>query len=118
MRVLVTGSRKYRDRDHVYQTLTNLHAMTPFTVLIHGGAFGTDAFAAEWGKAFGLEVLEFLADWDRLGPGAGPKRNADMLKYGQPDLVLAFPGNDGTADMVAKATRARVPVRHIGDRKP
>ena len=36
--------------------------------------------------------------------------NQQMLDIGKPDLVLAFPGGSGTADMVAKARAAGVGV--------
>ena len=36
-----------------------------------------------------------------------------MLDKGKPDLVVAFPGGIGTADMVAKARGAGIPVLDI-----
>jgi hypothetical protein len=36
-----------------------------------------------------------------------------MLDEGKPDLVIAFPGGRGTADMVKKARRAGVEVVEI-----
>ena len=44
---------------------------------------------------------------------AGPRRNARMLAEGKPDLVVAFPGGRGTADMVSKARAAKVEVMEI-----
>lgn len=41
---------------------------------------------------------------------AGPIRNSRMLREGKPDLVLAFPGHGGTADMVKQAGEAGVGV--------
>jgi hypothetical protein len=37
-------------------------------------------------------------------------RNQAMLDYGKPDLVVAFPGGKGTADMVRRARVAGVKV--------
>jgi predicted Rossmann-fold nucleotide-binding protein len=34
-----------------------------------------------------------------------------MLSEGKPDLVIAFPGGRGTADMIRQAKEAGVPVR-------
>jgi len=34
-----------------------------------------------------------------------------MLDKGQPDLVLAFPGGNGTADMIRRAEAANIPVK-------
>jgi hypothetical protein len=45
----------------------------------------------------------YPADWTRHGKAAGPKRNQLMLDKEKPDLVIAFPGGKGTADMVARA---------------
>lgn len=45
------------------------------------------------------------------GKAAGPIRNQRMLDEGKPDLVVAFPGGRGTADMVRRAKAAGVPVR-------
>lgn len=45
---------------------------------------------------------------------AGPIRDQEMLDKGKPDLVVAFLGNRGTADMVRRAREAGVPVRRPG----
>lgn len=114
MRVLVCGSRNYIDRTHVWTTLQNMHAMKPITMLIHGGQSGVDRFAGQWAEQTpGVEVAEFLADWHKLGPGAGPKRNRDMITYGRPDIVVAFPGGSGTANMVEQAEAAGIKVKRI-----
>jgi hypothetical protein len=61
----------------------------------------------------------YMADWDGLGRKAGPIRNQRMLDEGKPDLVIAFPGGRGTADMVRRAREAGVEVvelaGHTGD---
>jgi YspA, cpYpsA-related SLOG family len=49
-------------------------------------------------------------------PAAGVYRNAAMLDgpIGHlPNLCLAFPGGNGTADMVRRAARAGVPIRQV-----
>src|SRR5262249_48090233 len=40
----------------------------------------------------------------QYGRSAGPRRNSEMLLKG-PEMLLAFPGGKGTADMVDKAER-------------
>lgn len=90
----------------------------PITTLYHGGAPGADEGSGLWAAARGIPVLPFLADWNRHGDAAGPIRNADMLagrhptegQVPRPELVVAFPGGEGTADMVRKAKAAGVPV--------
>jgi len=57
-------------------------------------------------------VTTFDADW-KLGKKAGPLRNQRMIDEGRPDLVVAFPGGKGTADMVRRAEAAGVKVLKI-----
>ncbi|MEM9912925.1 MAG: hypothetical protein AAF922_19365 [Pseudomonadota bacterium] len=45
-----------------------------------------------------------------MGRAAGPIRNKEMLDEGCPDLVVAFPGGRGTANMVKQAQAAGVEV--------
>lgn len=45
---------------------------------------------------------------------AGPDRNQRMIDEGRPDLVVAFPGGRGTADMIRRATEAGIEVFRIG----
>jgi hypothetical protein len=53
------------------------------------------------------------ADWGQYGAPAGPIRNKTMLTQGRPDVVLAFPGGTGTADMKRQARRAGVRVVEV-----
>lgn len=100
MRVLVCGGRDYRDPKAVYDALS---ALDRVSVVIEGGALGADCFAAEWADKTETEHLQFVADWKAHGRAAGPIRNKRMLDEGKPDLVLAFPGGRGTANMVKQA---------------
>lgn len=110
-RVIVCGGRDYADRDYLFTVLDDLHAGDPIGVIMHGDARGADTLAGEWAEARGVAVFELRADWKRHGRSAGPRRNARMLNA-WPDLVVAFPGGDGTADMVRRAANAGLPVMH------
>jgi predicted Rossmann-fold nucleotide-binding protein len=105
-RVLVCGGRNYADRAAIYASLDNLHAEHEFTVLIAGGARGADTLAAQWAQDRGIPTQVYTAEWESLGRKAGPIRNQRMLTEGKPDLVVAFPGGKGTANMVAQARAA------------
>ncbi len=113
MRVLVCGGRDYHDRSAVERALWKLDAeLWPIRVVLHGGASGADAEGMLWAVGAGRAALAFPADWTKHGKAAGPIRNQQMLDEGVPDLVLAFPGGRGTADMVRRAKRAGVNVQH------
>lgn len=109
MRVLVCGGRDYSDVDMVSVTLKGLK----FTWLIQGGADGADRLARDYAEAMGIPIKTYLADWEKHGKAAGPIRNQRMLDEGRPDLVVAFPGGRGTADMVRQASRRGVPVLRV-----
>lgn len=111
-RVLVCGGRDFRDRNLVFTTLDALQPQ-PW-LIIEGGARGADALAQSWALDRRVTRLTYPAEWNKHGPAAGPIRNARMLAEGKPDLVIAFPGGAGTADMVAKARAAGVEVIEIG----
>jgi hypothetical protein len=111
MRVLVCGGRDFNNRLFLAATLDSIG---PITCLIHGGAPGADTLAANWADSMNIPVELHLADWKKYGLAAGPRRNAEMLAKGKPDLVVAFPGGKGTADMVRRAKAKGVPVKEIG----
>lgn len=113
MRVLVTGGRDFNDRELLFDALDRLHATHTFTVLIHGDANGADRLSGEWAVATGIAVEAHPADWKKHGRAAGPIRNQKMLEE-NPELVVAFPGGRGTADMVRKAKSAGLKVIEIG----
>ena len=55
-------------------------------------------------------VEEYPADWKKYGKSAGPLRNQRMIDEGKPDLVVAFPGGVGTADMISRAKAYNISV--------
>ena len=111
MKVIVCGGRNYSDRDKVFATLDAIHAATPITILMHGNARGADGLADDWAMGK-VKTVTFTPAWEQHGRAAGPLRNQEMLDAG-PDLVVAFPGGKGTADMVRRARAVGVEVREI-----
>ena len=112
-RVLVCGGRGYSNTPRVYAVLDDLHAHLGIVCVIEGSATGADARAASWALKQGVPTETFPADWKTHGRAAGPIRNQRMLDEGRPDMVVAFPGGRGTADMVRRAKAAGVPVVQV-----
>lgn len=108
MRVLVCGGRDYADRDLLFMALDTLKLTRGVIIIISGCARGADTLGIEWAEARGVAVARFPADWEKYRRAAGPIRNQQMLVEGKPDLVIAFPGGRGTADMVKRATTAGI----------
>lgn len=127
MKILVCGGRDFKDRVFLYKTLTELFKTDgPIEELIHGGAQGADSLAKTWAIDNSIPCKAFPAKWDDLyhptavikvnGWGkkydalAGHRRNQQMLDEGKPDMVIAFKGGSGTANMIALAKKAGVPI--------
>lgn len=120
MNLLVCGGRDCK-RHEVWNWLeqnafaeiahaTGCYSSVTLEKLIHGGARGADEGAADWGRSEGIKVTGYAANWRKHGKSAGPIRNQKMLDEGKPDIVIAFPGGKGTADMLRRAEAAGIPV--------
>lgn len=118
MKVLVCGGRDYAARGKVFRVLDDLQRRMGglITHIVTGAATGADAHAEAWADERGVQRVLCPANWKSLGRRAGPVRNALMLRLltktqddkglETSDVVLAFPGGVGTADMVARARAA------------
>lgn len=109
-RVIVCGGRNYWDARRVIQVLDDLLAWCAAQqlelVVLDGRCFsGADHLAATWARANGVQNERYPADWEHAGRAAGPQRNARMLATGA-NIVVAFPGGPGTADMSRQAGAA------------
>lgn len=109
MKVLVCGGRHFSDFKTVWRVLTDLNGRASISTVVSGGCSGADTFAKDWADAGQIRAEIYRADW-ALGPAAGPIRNQQMLDEGKPELVVAFSGGRGTADMVRRARVAGVRV--------
>lgn len=124
-RILVCGGRWFNQEEYLFRVLDHYQEQAAgFAVLIHGEAPGADTMADRWAHTRGIRVEPYPAAWDDLttppvakrfrrdgtpyNAAAGGIRNARMLAEGKPDVVIAFPGGKGTADMIKRVRAARV----------
>ena len=113
MRVLVCGGRDFSDKALLENTLRLWHRVRGVDTIIEGNAHGADRMAGYWARKNRITNLKFPADWEAHGKAAGAIRNQQMLDEGKPDLVIAFPGGRGTADMVKRARKAGIEVMEV-----
>ena len=111
---MVCGGRRFADVTFVWNWLDGFHAETPISALITGGSTGVDNIASQWAatKLPPIERYVSKPKWAELGRAAGPVRNKRMLEW-KPDVVIAFPGSAGTADMVMRAKVAKIRVIEV-----
>ena len=120
-RILITGSRSWKDKQVIQNAI--LSALQEFPIeddvtVVHGGAHGADTIAGEVAENWGIPVEVHEADWRSHGvfnAGAGKARNKKMVELGA-DLCLAFQkGTSGTADCIEQARNAGIEVRVFGE---
>lgn len=135
MKVLVCGGRTYENEKKVNETLDLIHFLVGISVVVHGDAgkfydapdyayvpdaelpgwwAGADKLAAHWAHVQGVAEKFYKPNWKEYGRKAGPFRNQTMLDTEKPDVVIAFPGGKGTADMVKRAKVGGYKVFEVG----
>jgi len=114
-RILVTGSRDWENELVISRALgaANHYLLGLGRILVHGACpTGADEMAARLVTEFWHWPIEpHPADWDRLGPSAGPIRNQEMVSAGA-DLCLAFwrRRSVGTRITIRLAGQASIPI--------
>jgi hypothetical protein len=108
VKVLVTGGRDFTDEAFINSILNRLNRLWGITCLVHGRARGVDYLCGQWAGLNNIKVKEYgvtKADYERFGARAPIIRNSTMLDNECPDIVVAFPGGNGTKDMTEKAIK-------------
>lgn len=113
-RVLVCGGRDYASQATAFGVLDMLSEDRCINAIIQGDCpTGADKLARMWCISRNHHFDRYPADWNTHGRSAGPIRNQRMIDEGKPDLVVAFPGGRGTADMVRRARAAGIEVQEV-----
>lgn len=121
-RVLITGSRGWKDRTTIWTALkTELDRSPDELVVVHGGAQGADDIADRWASGMNQEGWPVWGevhrpDYDQYLPKFAPlRRNEHMVRLGA-DICLAFPleGGTGTRHCMSRAYAAGIPVINFG----
>jgi len=117
MRIMVSGSRDYKDYEFIRSMLEDAAGSAREVTVIHGNARGADKLAGEAAEEYGFRVEAYPADWS-LGKRGGSVRNGEML-IKNIDIVLFFfysgSANAGTRDAAKKAIQMEVPSRYFLD---
>ena len=86
MKVIIAGSRTFKNYDLIEQTMSELGLDVDEVVC--GGARGADRLGEQWAKNHNIPVTYFPAKWNIFGKWAGFKRNEEMADYA--DYLVAF----------------------------
>ena len=108
MKLIIAGGREYKFTPSDITRLDEIRGV--FSEVVCGCARGADTEGRLWAESRGVPVVEFPADWKRLGKSAGYIRNQEMSTYA--DGVVLFKGGNGTYHMFRIATKDKL---HIWD---
>lgn len=101
-RILVTGGRDFNIQAAMHNALSLLSP----TEIINGAAKGADTLSTNYANSLEIKLTNYpvtAQDWQTYGKSAGFRRNEVMLLDSKPDIVLAFPGGNGTNHMKTTA---------------
>ena len=115
MKVVVTGGRNYVMTLSDYHFLENVVSILGASAILTGGARGVDAQAEAWARRRGIPVQTIRPNWTKDGDSAPFRANTRLAEAA--GAVIAFPGGEGTADMVDQAQRINLPVHESPGRQ-
>ncbi len=111
MRVIVCGSRTWKDADKIRERLAKLPERT---LIVHGDALGADNLAASEAALMGLLLEPHPAYWKRHGKRAGIIRNEEMAELGAQLCIAFWDGKSkGTHHMLRAAARRAIPTEIV-----
>lgn len=107
------GGREFNDVTLFMSVMNPVrHTLNPY-MICHGNCTGADKMFGLFAIRYRFSVRSLPAQWQKLGKKAGPIRNQALLDLRpKPNVLVAMPGNDGTADMVM---RSRMEGLHVID---
>lgn len=110
MRLLVSGSRHYKDLPSIEKAILGVVRDQKDVTVIHGECSGVDKTSTIVATKHGFKVESHPPDWKKFGKAAGPIRNEEMIKS-KIDHAVLFLSQDskGTRHMLTLVQRYKVP---------
>lgn len=113
-RIVVAGCRNYDDYDsakeYIEMCIKNIRGKYTL-IFLSGGCRGADMLGERFANENGFNIERYIAEWQKYGKSAGPKRNLQMAK--DCDYVICFwdGKSRGTASMIYYAKRLKKPLK-------
>lgn len=115
MNIVVTGGRNYVMTASDYVFLEGVVSILGAAAILTGGARGVEAQAEAWARRRAIPVQTMRPNWTTDGDAAPFRAHARLAAAA--DAVIAFPGAEGTADMLDQARRIGLPVHESPGRQ-
>jgi hypothetical protein len=118
IRVVVTGGRRFLDREKIRWAIKGLRDEYGIERIAHRRRCGIDRIVLQEARALGIETVwyPYKKEIDGPWPACGLKRNLRMVHSEMPDLLLVFPGGNYPTTCVDEAKRLGIHIwRVVGD---
>jgi len=103
VKLIVFGGRDFNDVEMLRQAMYRFPDILTSEFVNGMCPTGADLLAREYARSRGRKVHEFPADWDKYGKAAGPRRNAEMAKFGSVGIGFWDGKSAGTKNMIMHA---------------
>lgn len=110
MKLIVAGSRTYRDYYTASKRLSARYKKSEVKEVLCGLAAGPDFFGELWAIRNGIKVSYYPAPWEEHGKKAGMMRNRQMGKDGTHLCAFWDGRSPGTLGMIEFATKLNLKV--------
>ena len=107
MKIAVVGSRNLTD------VIIDNYIPSDAEEIVSGGAVGVDACAAEYARASGLKLTEFLPEYKKHGRAAPIVRNKQIVDYADKVIVFWDGSSRGTLSVIKYAEKQAKPIEVI-----
>ena len=114
MKVAISGSRTFTDRELVERVIDRLIVRQDF-ILFGDAPNGVDRFVAEYLQGPAADEVfnwqEYPAEWERYGKRAGHLRNEWMIHDAEALIAIFAPGprTPGTSNALSQAMKKGIP---------
>lgn len=108
MKVVVAGSRDFKDIELVYSFINQC----PFkiTELVSGGAAGVDRIGEMWAEENNVPTKKFIPEYHSLNPIVAPLlRNVEMAEYADALIAIWKDRSNGTKHMIEQMIKRNKP---------
>lgn len=104
--VIVSGGRHYVLSVDDFALIERTMCAVGAKVIHTDGSDGVAAQVEAWARQRGIAVWRVTANWMHDGPATPTERNTTLVTLAR--TVIAFPGEDVTEDLIAKARKRRL----------
>ena len=113
-RVVIAGCRDYNNYEEAKRFIDYCISdiRKDYTVIIvSGGTQGADALGERYARENNFKIERYIAEWDKYGKSAGPKRNKKMAEIS--DFVICFwdEKSRGTKSMIEYSKKCDKPIK-------